>query len=71
MLAEMRSLGIGSLLMKASKEYGIANGAEFIRTQVFPQNVNGMKFYAQNGFIDEDDRMSTRPQKFRQRQLKY
>ena len=70
MIAEMRSLGIGSLLMKASKEYGIANGAEFIRTQVFPQNVSGMKFYAQNGFI-EDYRMSTRPQKFRQRQLKY
>ena len=46
MIAEMRSLGIGSLLMKASKEYGIANGAEFIRTQVFPQNVSGMKFYA-------------------------
>ena len=38
--------------MKASKEYGIANGAEFIRTQVFPQNVNGMKFYAQNGLIE-------------------
>ena len=51
-IAEMRSLGIGSLLMKASKEYGIANGAEFIRTQVFPQNVSGMKFYAQNGFIE-------------------
>lgn len=52
MIAEMRSLGIGSLLMKASKEYGIANGAEFIRTQVFPQNVSRMKFYAQNGFIE-------------------
>lgn len=52
MIAEMCSLGIGSLLMKASKEYGIANGAEFIRTQVFPQNVSGMKFYAQNGFIE-------------------
>lgn len=51
-IAEMRSQGIGSLLMKASKEYGIANGAEFIRTQVFPQNVSGMKFYAQNGFIE-------------------
>lgn len=51
-IAEMCSQGIGSLLMKASKEYGIANGAEFIRTQVFPQNVSGMKFYAQNGFIE-------------------
>ena len=51
-IAEMRSQGIGSLLMKASKEYGIVHGADFIRTQVFPQNVEGMKFYEKNGFCE-------------------
>lgn len=51
-IAEMRGQGIGSLLMKASKEYGIVHGADFIRTQVFPQNVEGMKFYEKNGFCE-------------------
>ncbi len=51
-IAEMRGQGIGSLLMKASKEYGIAHGADFIRTQVFPQNIEGMKFYEKNGFCE-------------------
>lgn len=50
--SEMRGQGIGSLLMKASKEYGIAHGADFIRTQVFPQNTDGMKFYERNGFCE-------------------
>ncbi len=51
-IAEMRSQGIGSLLMKASKEYGIAHGADFIRTQVFPQNADGLRFYEKNGFCE-------------------
>ena len=51
-LAEMRSQGIGTQLMNASKEYGIAHGADFIRTQVFPQNVDGMRFYERNGFCE-------------------
>jgi len=50
--AEMRSQGIGSLLMEASKEYGIAHGADFIRTQVFPKNTEGMRFYEKNGFCE-------------------
>lgn len=49
---EMRSQGIGSLLMKASKEYGIAHGADFIRTQVFPQNTDGLRFYEKHGFCE-------------------
>ena len=42
-ISEMRSQGIGSLLMKASKEYGIARGADFIRTQVFPTKCRGLE----------------------------
>jgi len=49
-LTEMRNQGIGTLLMEASKEYGIAHGADFIRTQVFPQNADGLRFYEKNGF---------------------
>ena len=45
-----RSKGIGKLLMDASKEYGKRNGADFIRTEVFPQNIDGMRFYKRNGF---------------------
>ena len=51
-IAEMRSQGIGSLLMKASKEYGITHGADFIRTQVFPQNTDGLRFYEKNGLCE-------------------
>ena len=51
-ISGMRGQGIGSLLMKANKEYGIAHGADFIRTQVFPQNTDGMKFYERNGFCE-------------------
>lgn len=50
-ITEMRSQGIGSLLMKASKEYGITHGADFIRTQVFPQNTDGLRFYKKMGFV--------------------
>ncbi len=45
-----RSKGIGKLLIDASKEYGKRGGADFIRTEVFPQNIDGMKFYERNGF---------------------
>lgn len=45
-----RSKGIGTLLIDAIKEYGKRNGVDFIRTEVFPQNVDGMRFYEKNGF---------------------
>ena len=51
-IKEMRNQGIGSLIMKASKEYGITHGADFIRTQVFPQNTDGLRFYEKNGFCE-------------------
>jgi len=47
-----RSKGIGTLLIDASKEYGKKRGADFIRTEVFPQNIAGMRFYARNGFCE-------------------
>ena len=47
-----RSKGIGTLLIDASKEYGKRNGADFIRTEVFPQNIDGMRFYERNGFCE-------------------
>lgn len=47
-----RSKGIGTLLIDASKEYGKRRGADFIRTEVFPKNVDGMRFYERNGFTE-------------------
>ena len=47
-----RNKGIGTLLIGASKEYGKKKGADFIRTEVFPQNINGIKFYERNGFCE-------------------
>ena len=47
-----RNKGTGTLLMDASNEYGRRNGADFIRTQVFPQNTDGMRFYERNGFCE-------------------
>ncbi len=49
----LRSGGIGAKLIEACKEYGKANGADFMRTQVFPQNVRGMKFYERQGFTEK------------------
>ena len=49
---DLRSKGIGSVLIKASKDYGKEKGADFIRTQVFPGNVDGMRFYERNGFSE-------------------
>ncbi len=51
-LESERNKGIGTLLIKASKEYGKKRGADFIRTQVFPQNINGIRFYERNGFCE-------------------
>lgn len=47
-----RNKGTGTLLINASKEYGKRKGADFIRTQVFPQNIDGMRFYERNGFCE-------------------
>ena len=49
-LESRRSQGIGTLLMEASKRYGKEHGVDFIRTQVFPHNIDGMRFYEKNGF---------------------
>ena len=51
-LESERNKGIGRLLIKASKEYGKRRGADFIRTQVFPQNLDGIRFYERNGFCE-------------------
>ena len=51
-LESKRSKGIGTLLINASKEYGKRKGADFIRTQVFPQNIDGIRFYERNGFCE-------------------
>ena len=50
--ADLRSKGIGSVLVKAAKKYGKDRGVDFIRTQVFPGNVDGMRFYERNGFCE-------------------
>lgn len=47
-----RNNGIGTLLMDASKRYGREREVDFIRTQVFPQNTDGMRFYERNGFCE-------------------
>lgn len=49
-LGSERSKGIGTLLINACKEYGKRKGAEFIRTQVFPQNIDCIRFYKNKGF---------------------
>ena len=50
---ELRSRGIGAQLIDACKDYGKEHGADFMRTQVFPQNVRGMKFYERCGFSEK------------------
>ena len=45
-----RNKGIGTLLLDAAKAYGRENGAAFFRTQVFPMNRAGLRFYERNGF---------------------
>ena len=50
---ECRSQGIGAELIDACKAYGKEKGADFMRTQVFPQNTRGMKFYERCGFAEK------------------
>ena len=39
-----RNGGIGTKLLNAVKQYGIEKDADFFRTQVFPGNVDGLRF---------------------------
>ena len=50
---ELRSRGIGTKLIEACMAYGKEKGADFMRTQVFPQNIRGMKFYERAGFSEK------------------
>lgn len=47
---KLRSRGTGTLLLNAAKKYGKEKGSDFFRTQVFPQNKDGLRFYERNGF---------------------
>jgi ribosomal protein S18 acetylase RimI-like enzyme len=49
---DMRNNGIGTILIRAAKDYGKEHKVDFIRTQVFPGNVDGMRFYERNGFCE-------------------
>ena len=49
---DMRNNKIGAKLVRAAKDYGKEHKADFIRTQVFPGNVDGMRFYERNGFSE-------------------
>ena len=49
---DKRNNGIGARLVRAAKDYGKEHGVDFIRTQVFPGNVDGMRFYERNGFCE-------------------
>ena len=51
--AGYRSRGIGSMLLEAAKQYGKDNNADFFRTQVFPMNKAGLRFYIRNGFAEK------------------
>ncbi len=47
---DCRNRGIGTLLLNEAKKYGTEEGADFFRTQVFPMNKAGLRFYERNGF---------------------
>ena len=49
---DVRNKGIGTVLIRAAKDYGKEHKADFIRTQVFPGNIDGMRFYERNGFCE-------------------
>ncbi|MCR4895620.1 MAG: GNAT family N-acetyltransferase [Lachnospiraceae bacterium] len=49
---DMRNHGIGAALIRAAKDYGKGHKVDFIRTQVFPGNIDGMRFYERNGFCE-------------------
>ena len=51
--AAERSKGTGTALMEEVKRFGRDNGAEFVRTQVFPMNTDGLRFYHKNGFTEK------------------
>lgn len=36
--------------MNEAKKFGLEKGADFFRTQVFPMNKAGLRFYERNGF---------------------
>ena len=48
--ADYRNRGIGAMLINECKKYGIECKADFFRTQVFPMNKAGLRFYERNGF---------------------
>ncbi|MBR6254004.1 MAG: GNAT family N-acetyltransferase [Clostridiales bacterium] len=50
--SDYRNRGIGSMFMEEVKKYGRENGADFFRTQVFPGNTDGLRFYKRNGFTE-------------------
>ncbi|MBP5157893.1 MAG: GNAT family N-acetyltransferase [Treponema sp.] len=45
-----RNRGVGTQLLNAARQYGREMGADFFRTQVFPMNKAGLRFYERNGF---------------------
>ena len=47
---DYRNHGIGTLLLNEAKKYGTEKGVDFFRTQVFPMNKAGLRFYERNGF---------------------
>ena len=47
---DYRNRGIGTLLLNEAKKYGTEKRADFFRTQVFPMNKAGLRFYERNGF---------------------
>ena len=47
---DYRNRGIGTLLLNEAKKYGTEKGTDFFRTQVFPMNKAGLRFYERNGF---------------------
>ena len=49
---DMRNQKIGARLVRAAKDYGKEHNVDFIRTQVFPGNVSGIRFYERNGFSE-------------------
>ena len=46
---DYRNRGIGTLLLNEAKKYGTEKGADFFRTQVFPMNKAGLRFYERDG----------------------
>ena len=47
---DYRNRGIGTLLLNEAKKFGLEKRADFFRTQVFPMNKAGLRFYERNGF---------------------